>query len=115
MSVLKQNHELTEFTKRLIETRLWEEKNLPLSQSRIAYDLLIFIAHCHYNATPLTLKLLFNSLSHSERGVRYVLEQFIANEWCVIEHASHDKRFRHITPTTKFLDAFESYFLIYST
>lgn len=106
---------LREFTERLIETRLWEERNLPRSQSRIAFDLMIFIAHCHYSKTPLTLKLLFNSLTHSERGIRYVLDQFVENEWCIFNVAIHDKRFRHIYPTIKFLEAFENYYLLHTT
>jgi hypothetical protein len=104
---------LSEFTKQLIAIRLWEERNLPRSQSRIAFDLMVFIAHCHYNKTPLTLKLLFNSLTHSERGIRYVLDQFLENEWCIYRTAFHDKRFRHIYPTDKFIDAFENYYRLH--
>lgn len=101
---------LCEFTKQLIEARLWEERNLPRSQSRIAFDLMVFIAHCHYSKTPLTLKLLFNSLTHSERGIRYVLDQFLDNEWCIYRTAFHDKRFRYVYPTDKFIVAFENYY-----
>lgn len=89
--------------------RFWEEKNLPLSQSRIAFDLLLLIANCHYSETHLTLKYLFNSLNYSERGIRYVLEQFVSNGWCDIVGSCTDKRFRHVVASEKLTIAFESY------
>lgn len=79
------------------------------SQSRIAFDLFVFIAKCHYSETHITLKYLFNSLSYSERGVRYVLEQFIDNGWCEVVDSASDKRFRHVVATVKLTTAFEDY------
>lgn len=89
--------------------RSWEEDNLPLSQSRIAYDLLIFLANCHYSDQPPTLKTIFNSLQYSERGIRYVLDQFICSNWCEIVVSEDDRRFRHVILKKKLTDAFESY------
>lgn len=92
-----------------MDIRFWEEKNLPLSQSRIAFDLLLFIANAHYSEMHLTQKYLFNSLNYSERGIRYVLEQFVTNGWCEIVGSTSDKRVRHVVASEKLTSAFEAY------
>lgn len=109
MSARNNNKKLLDFSQSVMNIRFWEEKNLPLSQSRIAFDLLLFIANCHYSDTHLTLKYLFNSLSYSERGVRYVLEQFVDNGWCEVVDSTSDKRFRHVVASAKLTNAFEAY------
>lgn len=109
MSASDNNKKLLDFSQSVMNIRFWEEKNLPLSQSRIAFDLLLFIANCHYSETHLTLKYLFNSLNYSERGVRYVLEQFVDNGWCDVVGSTSDKRFRHVVASTKLTNAFENY------
>ena len=109
MSRSDSNTKLLDFSKSVIAIRYWEEKNLPLIQSCIAFDLLLLIANCHYSDTNLTLKKLFNSLNYSERGVRYVLEQFISNEWCQVVGSSIDKRSRNVVASKKLTSTFEAY------
>jgi DNA-binding MarR family transcriptional regulator len=87
------------FTKCVQNIRNWEDRFLPLSQSRIAFDLFILIAHSHETGKPLTLKELCNSLNYSERGIRYVLEQLIDGGWCEIVGHNKDRRFRLIVAT----------------
>ncbi len=99
----------SKFSKGVIDIRLWEERNLPLSQSRVAFDLFILIAHCSCTLKPLTLKRLFSTLKYSERGVRNVLEQFIVGGWCEVVCDTDDKRCRYIMATKRLTDAFESY------
>jgi hypothetical protein len=79
--------------------RTWEDSHLPLSQSRISFDLFMLIGQSAVTSRPLTLKELFNSLNYSERGVRYVLEQFIDGGWCEIIGHEKDKRFRLVVAT----------------
>lgn len=79
--------------------RLWEDAHLPLSQSRIAFDLFMLIAHSAELEQPMTLKELFNSLRYSERGIRYVLDQFIAGGWCSVTGNESDRRFRLVVAT----------------
>lgn len=109
MRVCITNKKLLDFSKSVIDIRFWEEKNLPLSQSRIAFDLFLLIAKCHYSDIDLTQKYLFNSLGYSERGVRYVLEQFVDNGWCDIVGSTLDRRFRHVVASKKLTSAFEAY------
>jgi len=82
---------------------------LPLSQSRIAFDLFALLARNHYTNQQLTLKDLFNSLNYSERGVRYVLEQFVSGGWCEVVCDAVDRRCRCVVASKRLTDAFESY------
>jgi hypothetical protein len=96
-------------SKNIKEMRLWEEANLPVTQSRLAFDLLICIAHSHYEQKDLTLKIIFNTLIYSERGIRYVLDYFIECGWCEMIPHENDKRFRCIKATQLLIDKFEEY------
>lgn len=96
-------------SKNIKEMRLWEEANLPVSQSRLAFDLLICVVNHHYEEKDLTLKIIFNTLDYSERGIRYVLDYFIKCGWCAMELHKNDKRFRCIKATALLIDKFEEY------
>jgi DNA-binding MarR family transcriptional regulator len=89
--------------------RTWEDAHLPLSQSRIAFDLFMLIGHSSQVEQPLTLKELFNSLKYSERGVRYVLEQFVDSGWCEIVGSEQDRRFRLVVATQRLIDKLIEY------
>jgi len=89
--------------------RTWEDAHLPLSQSRIAFDLFMLIGHSSQVEQPLTLKELFNSLKYSERGVRYVLEQFVDSGWCEIVGSEQDRRFRLVVATQRLMDKLIEY------
>jgi hypothetical protein len=87
------------FTYCVQNIRKWEDKHLPRSKSYIAFDLFILIGHTARLEQPMTLKELCNSLKHSERGIRYVLDQFVDGGWCEIVENEQDKRFRRIVAT----------------
>jgi hypothetical protein len=87
------------FSSCLIKIREWEEKNLPLSQSRISFDLFLLIACSYEGQQPYTLKEIFNSLNYSQRGVRYVLDQMINQGWCILIENDLDKRFKFVVGT----------------
>lgn len=87
------------FSSCVINIRKWEEKNLPLSQSRISFDLFILIARSYEGQQPYTLKKIFNSLNYSQRGVRYVLDQMINQGWCILIENDLDKRFKFVVGT----------------
>ena len=97
------------FSQNVIKIRLWEEENLPLSQSRVAFDLFALLANSSYAQQPLTPKRLFNSLKYSERGIRNVLDQFVSGGWCEIVCDAEDRRCRCIVATKQLTDAFEAY------
>ena len=89
--------------------RQWEDAHLPVSQSRLAFDLFMLIAHSAETEAPLTLKQLFNSLRYSERGIRYVLEQFVEGGWSEITGHQQDKRSRVVLATDKLRIAVREY------
>lgn len=89
--------------------RNWEDRHLPRSKSYIAYDLFIMLGHTATLAQPMTLKELFNSLNHSERGVRYVLDQFIDGGWCEIVGNEQDRRFRRVVATEQLITRLREY------
>jgi DNA-binding MarR family transcriptional regulator len=75
------------------EIREWEDSNLPLLQSRIAFDLFLLIGHKAALEEPLTVKEILNTLKYSDRGVRYVLERFIEHRWCrMVDHERDGRR-----------------------
>lgn len=67
----------------------------------------------------MTLKELFNSLKHSERGIRYVLEQFVDGGWCEIVGNEQDRRFRRVVATdllrSKLIEYQEHVFTVYGS
>jgi hypothetical protein len=89
--------------------RTWEDAHLPLSQSRIAFDLFMLIGHSSQVDRPMTLKELFNSIKYSERGVRYILEQFVDGGWCRIVGHDSDRRFRLVVATGLMITKLEEY------
>lgn len=97
------------FSQSVIKIRLWEEENLPLSQSRIAFDLFVLLANASCAQQPLTPKRLFIALKYSERGIRNVLTQFISGGWCEVICDSEDRRCRYIVATKRLTDAFAAY------
>lgn len=111
------NRDKSLFPKFLRDMRAWETHNLPRSGSYIAFDLFVLIGHSAAIEQPLTLKELFNSLEYSERGVRYVLEQFVDGGWCEIVGNELDKRSRRVVATellrTKLIDYEEYLSMVY--
>jgi hypothetical protein len=97
------------FSQCVRQIRMWEDAHLPLSQSRIAFDLFMLIGHSSATEQPMTLKKLFNSLKYSERGVRYVLEQFVDSGWCEIIGSEQDRRFRLVVATQRLVDKLTEY------
>jgi hypothetical protein len=99
MSNKVNQHEATLFSQLVRNIRTWEDGHLPRSKSYIAFDLFILIGHSAMLEQPMTLKELFNSLKHSERGIRYVLDQFVDGGWCEIVGNEQDRRFRRVIAT----------------
>ena len=97
------------FTRSVQHIRQWEDAHLPVSQSRLAFDLFMLIADSAETESPMTLKRLFHSLRYSERGIRYVLKQFVDGGWCEIIGHADDKRSRIVVATDKLRIAVREY------
>jgi len=58
---------------------------------------------------PMTLKQLFNTQKYSERGVRYILGQFVEGGWCEIGGHEENSRFRLVVATPRLTDKLAEY------
>jgi len=96
-------------TQELLKVREWEQANLPLVRSALAYDLIILIAHHTAAGAPLSLKHLFILLNYSEAGVRKHLRYLISNEWISFEGVSNDKRIRVVIANPKLILSLKEY------
>jgi hypothetical protein len=109
MSAKSSSKNLISVTESILRLRSWEKLNLPIEQSSLALDLFLVIAYNSIKGKPLTLKLLFYSLSFSEAGIRKHLRRLLGAGWCSLEGAAHDKRLRHVVAQPKMLEALEAY------
>ena len=101
--------ELQPITEAMLTVRDWEEVNLPMERSALAYDLLAVTAHHTVVGTPLSLKHLFTLLNYSEAGVRKQLRRCIRDGWIGLESVSNDKRVRVVVAQPKLLLALKDY------
>ena len=102
-------YELILPTQKAIEVRAWEKAHLPIEQSALALDLFLVIAYNTLCDRPLTLKLLFCSIDFSEAGIRKHLRRMLAEGWCALEGAPHDRRLRLVVAQPKMLEALADY------
>lgn len=93
----------------MLTVRYWEEENLPMEGSALAYDLLAVTAHHTVIGTPLSLKHLFTLLNYSEAGVRKQLRRCIRDGWIGLDRVSNDKRVRVVVAKPKLLLALLEY------
>jgi hypothetical protein len=101
--------ELQPITEAMLTVRDWEEENLPMERSALAYDLLAVTAHHTVVGTPLSLKHLFTLLNYSEAGVRKQLRRCINEGWISLQNVSTDKRVRVVVAQPKLLQALQGY------
>jgi hypothetical protein len=106
---MPQYTELQPITEAMLTVRDWEEENLPMERSALAYDLLAVTAHHTVGGKPLSLKHLFTLLNYSEAGVRKQLRRCIRDEWIGLERVGHDKRVRIVVAQPKLLLALKDY------
>jgi hypothetical protein len=96
-------------TSALIAVRTWEKMNLPLSQSTLAYEIILLIAHHTVCNKPLTLHQLFYSIDYSETGIRKQLTKLIKDDWCSLIKGTSDKRLKHVVASEKLLILLDNY------
>lgn len=89
--------------------RNWGKENLPLYESVIANDLIIFLAIEFVKGKPLTVKRLFASLPYSYTAVRQHYKKLFKDGW--VEHVSddRDRRIKYIKPSERFINVIDAY------
>ena len=93
----------------MAELRNCAKTSLPMSDSLIAYDLILYIAITYKEKTPITIKQLFSALPHSYTAVRHHYKRLLNDGY--VEHRldENDRRVKFIEPTEKFIDSLVSY------
>jgi DNA-binding MarR family transcriptional regulator len=95
--------------KYMAELRNCSKQSLPMSDSLIAYDLILFLAITHSEKQPITPKQLFCSLPHSYSAVRHHYNRLLADGYVTHKPAESDKRMKYIEPTEKFISSVINY------
>lgn len=89
--------------------RRWAKENLPMYESTIANDLIIFLAIEFVKGDPLTVKRLFASLPYSYTAIRQHYKKLFADGW--VKHIADEKdgRIKYIKPSEKFIAIIDAY------
>lgn len=89
--------------------RDWGKKNLPLYESIIANDLIIFLAIEFVRGESLTIKRLFASLPYSYTAIRQHYKKLLREGWVLHVPDEADKRVKLIKPSEKFIEVIDQY------
>ena len=87
------------------EIRQCSKEYLPMSDSLIAYDLILYIAITHNEQQPITIKQLFSCCSHSYTAIRTHYNRLLNNGYLIHKTAANDKRVKYVEPTEKLIQS----------
>jgi DNA-binding MarR family transcriptional regulator len=93
----------------MVALRNCSKKSLPMSDSLVAYDLILSIAIKSGEMQPFTVKQLFSSLPHSYSAVREHYNRLLSDGYVVHKPDEKDKRIKYVHPTDKFISCVISY------
>ncbi len=80
-----------------------------MSDTLIAYDLILFMAITFAEKKPITPKQLFASLPHSYSALRHHYNRLLDDGYVIHKSGVLDKRVKYIEPTEKFLSSVVNY------
>ena len=103
------NENALEMLEKVQAVRSWGKENLPLYESVIANDLIIFLAIEFVRGKPLTVKRLFASLPYSYTAIRQHYKKLFKDGWVIHITDENDKRIKYIKPSEKFIEVIDAY------
>lgn len=103
------NENALEMLEKVQAVRSWGKENLPLYESAIANDLIIFLAIEFVRGKPLTVKRLFASLPYSYTAIRQHYKKLFEDGWVLHVSDENDKRIKYIKPSEKFIAVIDAY------
>lgn len=103
------NETALEMLEKVQAVRNWGKENLPLYESAIANDLIIFLAIEFVRGKPLTVKRLFASLPYSYTAIRQHYKKLFEDGWVLHASDENDKRIKYIKPSEKFIAVIDAY------
>lgn len=93
----------------LLKTKIWERENLPLNNSLIPLELLLFLAICQAEGRRLTVKGLTSSSAFSVLGAGIHMRRLEREGFIALEQDSADRRVKYIMTTPKLDKLLEAY------
>lgn len=106
---MQQVESLQPVTTAILQVRSWEDANLPMEQSTLAFDLISLVTHQTIHGKPISLKHLFISLNYSEAGIRKQLRRCIKEQWLRLDGSTSDGRVRLVIAEPKLVALFHKY------
>ena len=85
----------------LLETKIWERENLPLNNSLIPLEMLLFLAICQAEGKRLTVKGLTSSSAFSTLGAGIHMRRLEREGYITLEQDKTDRRVKYILTTPK--------------
>ena len=85
----------------LLQTKIWERENLPLNNSLIPLELILFLAICQADGKRLTVKGLTSSSAFSVLGAGIHMRRLEREGYITLEQDNTDRRVKYILTTPK--------------
>jgi len=85
----------------LLQTKIWERENLPLNNSLIPLEMLLFLAICQAEGKRLTVKGLTSSSAFSTLGAGIHMRRLEREGYITLEQDKTDRRVKYILTTPK--------------
>jgi hypothetical protein len=85
----------------LLQTKIWERENLPLNNSLIPLELILFLAICQADGRRLTVKGLTSSSAFSVLGAGIHMRRLQRDGYISLEQDNTDRRVKYILTTPK--------------
>ena len=85
----------------LLETKIWERENLPLNNSLIPLEMVLYLAICQAEGRRLTVKGLTGSTAFSTLGAGIHMRRLERDGYITLEQDSTDRRVKYILTTPK--------------
>lgn len=85
----------------LLQTKIWERENLPLNNSLIPLELILFLAICQADGKRLTVKGLTSSSAFSVLGAGIHMRRLQRDGYISLEQDNTDRRVKYILTTPK--------------
>jgi hypothetical protein len=86
----------------LHQIRRLSGSHLPIGSSFIPYDILLVLFQSSIEGSPISIKVLFANLNHSESGIRYHFDRLIRMGWIELCSCEKDKRVKNCVINEKY-------------
>jgi len=93
----------------ILALRNCSKMNLPISESLVAFDLILFISISYLDRKPITIKELFSNLPYSYTAVRQHYNRLLINGYITHKPHENDRRVKYLEPTNKLVNSVIKY------